>query len=443
MARPTAAHAVVFTIALTIAVTVFGAAEPPPLDGTTRQTIIDGIAEGLIEVYVFPDVAAEMTQLVRGKLGSGAYDTVTSVPELCDVLTRDLQSVSHDLHLRVRYEAPEPEAGGTAMSEEEREQRYAAQMRRNNFCFEKVERLAGNIGYVRMNCFAPAESGGDTAVAAMRFVAHCDAVIFDLRGNGGGSPSMIQLISSYFFDEPTHLNSFYIRKTDETKQFWTHAHVDGPRMTDVPVFVLTSGRTFSGAEEFSYNMRSLERGTLVGETTGGGAHPVQRHEVEGTGVVMSLPYGRAVNPVTGTNWEGTGVEPHIAVPASEALDVAHLRAIEGLEAEATDDRSRARLAWTRAGLEARLHPVSVEPAELEAFVGTYGPRTITLEQGTLHYQREGRSKMALVPMGEDRFMLPEVPYFRLRFERDEAGAVVRIVGLYDNGTSDEHARTGP
>jgi len=419
------------------------AADPPALDGAARQAIIDGIADGLDEVYVFPDVAEEMVRLLREKLSTGAYDTLTSPSELCAALTEDLQSVSHDLHLRVRYEEPEPERKGEPPSDEERQRRYEDRMRDGNYCFERVERLPGNIGYIRMNCFAPAEIAGETAIAAMGFLAHTDAMIFDLRGNGGGSPSMIQLISSYLFEEPTHLNSFYIRRTDETRQFWTQAHVDGELMADVPVFVLTSRRTFSGAEEFSYNMRSLERGTLIGERTGGGAHPVQRYEVEGSDVVMSLPFGRAVNPVTGTNWEGTGVEPHIEVPADDALDVAHLEALEALETSASDDGSRERLAWTRAGLEAKLHPVVLDEAEMTAFVGTYGPRTMTLEQGVLHYQRRERAKLEIVAMGEDRFMIPEVDSFRLQFERDASGAVVMVIGLYDDGHRDEHERTGP
>jgi len=137
---------------------------------------------------------------------------------------------------------------------------------------------------------------GGTAVAAMKFLGNCDAVIIDLRDNGGGSPSMIQLISSYFLDESTHRNSFYIRKTDEMKQFWSYEHVDGKRLTDAPVCILTSNYTFSGAEEFTDNMKNLERATIIGETTGGGAHPTERKLFAGLCVKISVPFGRAVNP---------------------------------------------------------------------------------------------------------------------------------------------------
>ena len=137
---------------------------------------------------------------------------------------------------------------------------------------------------------------------------------------------MIQLLSSYFFEEPVHLNDFYTRQTDEWEQSWTQAHVEGPRMTDVPIFVLTSGRTFSAAEEFTYNLKQLERATIIGETTRGGAHPVMSRifQCEGLTIRITIPFSRAVNPITGTNWEGTGIEPHISVAAEDALE----RAIE-------------------------------------------------------------------------------------------------------------------
>ena len=61
----------------------------------------------------------------------------------------------------------------------------------------------------------------------------------------------------------------------ETACYWTNSEVTGkPLGDDKPVFVLTSSRTFSGGEEFTNNLKSLKRATIVGETTGGGAHPV-------------------------------------------------------------------------------------------------------------------------------------------------------------------------
>jgi hypothetical protein len=303
---------------------------PPAVDAKDRAAIFDDISAALNEVYVFPDVAKKMDEHVRRQLAGGSYDRLDSLDAYARRLTADLQAVSHDLHLRVSWEPEPPADAAQGPTAEERQARIAAQIRRDNYCFRKVERLAGNVGYLKLDCFAPAELGGGTAVAAMSFLAGSDALIFDLRDNGGGSPSMIQLLSSYLLaGDPTHLNSFYVRKGDRTEQFWTHAWVPGTRLPEVPVFVLSSDRTFSAAEEFTYNLKNLKRATIVGEQTGGGAHPVNRHRVKGYPLVVSLPFGRAVNPITGTNWEGTGVEPDVKVTAPEALAVPRSRAEGG------------------------------------------------------------------------------------------------------------------
>ena len=321
MRKPPRHSLFVFALAAAVAAPVLAAAPPAPpaVDAKDRAAIIDDIAAALNETYVFPETAKKMEEQMRRQLKSGAYDRLGKMDAFTDKLTEDLRSVSHDLHLGVGWD-PEPPAGETGGPNPAEQQ---LQLRRDNYCFRKVEHLAGNVGYLKFDCFAPADLAGGAAVAAMGFLTGSDALIFDLRDNGGGSPSMIQLLTSYLMGgEPTHLNNFYIRKGDKTEQFWTQAWVPGTRLPDVPVFVLTSGRTFSAAEEFTYNLKNLKRATLVGETTGGGAHPVDLYRVKGYPVSVRLPFGRAVNPITGTNWEGTGVEPDVKVPASEALTTA-------------------------------------------------------------------------------------------------------------------------
>jgi C-terminal processing protease CtpA/Prc len=204
-----------------------------------------------------------------------------------------------------------------------------AQLERNNCAFDKAERLPANIGYLKFNAFFSPSICGVTAAAAMNFLGNVDAVIFDLRDNGGGDPDMIAFISTYLFDEPTHLNDLYDRKEDSITQHWTLPYVPGKRLAGKPVFVLTSKRTFSGAEEFSYNLKNLKRATIVGEVTGGGAHPVSGHRIDDH-FQIGVPFARAISPITKTNWEGTGVEPDIKVRADEALDVAKKMAADQL-----------------------------------------------------------------------------------------------------------------
>lgn len=442
MRKPFRRHLSLFALAVALAVPALAAPPAPPtITAQDRAAIIEDIVAALNEIYIFPETAKKMEEHVRRQLQSGAYDRLETLTDFTQKLTEDLQSVSRDLHLNVGWDPAPPEGDPGMAPSEEQQARFAARLRRDNYCFRKVERLAGNVGYVKLDCFAEAGLGGATATAAMGFLAGSDALIFDLRDNGGGSPSMIQLLTSYLLEgEPTHLNSFYIRKGDRTEQFWTSSWVPGTRMPDVPVFVLTSGRTFSAAEEFTYNLKNLKRATIVGETTGGGAHPVERHQVKGYPVAVSLPYGRAINPISGTNWEGTGVEPDVKVPAPEALAAAHARALGAVAEKAADPAQKVELEFVRGVLEDRSKPVNLSAAELQAFVGTYGPRNITLEDGALWYQRGGGRKVRLQPVGQDRFLVGDFDNFRVRFERDAGGKVVRLVGSYPDGSEEPNAR---
>jgi hypothetical protein len=305
-----------------------------------RARLLDESLKKLREIYIFPETARKMADAVLARRAEGEYDGITSGQDLARKLTADLVAVSHDRHLRVRAfagGAPETTSDGPPPAERAAEER---RLRRTNYGFEKVERLAGNVGYIEIRGFMPPDLGGETASAAMTFVANTDALIVDLRRNGGGQPAMIAYVLSYLFDEPTHLNDIYERVGDRTQQWWTMPRVPGLKFGGrKPVFVLTSDYTFSGGEEFAYNIQTQKRGTLIGETTGGGAHPVRPVKVT-EHFTIGVPFARAINPVTGTNWEGTGVAPDIPVPAAESLDLAHTMAIEKILEKATDPDER-------------------------------------------------------------------------------------------------------
>jgi hypothetical protein len=275
----------------------------------------------------------------------------------------------------------------------------------------------------------------------MNFLANSYAVIIDLRDNGGGSPTMVQLISSYFFDEATHLNNFYIREADTIKQFWTQSHVEGPKLSDKPLYVLTSRRTFSGAEEFTYNMKNLERATIIGETTGGGAHPTHTHVVPDLEVKISVPFGRAINPITGTNWEGTGIEPHIQVPQEEALEVAMYEALKKLHDEAEMPRLKERFAWSLDRMKAFREPLEIDAKTLKSYAGDYNERHIMFEDGVLYYQRDDRPKYRMYPMSETMFVFRELDFFRLEVVVGDDGVPTMVRGHYDNGRVDVSERT--
>lgn len=297
------------------------------IDAAIRTQVIEAALKRLSDYYVFPERATGIEQAVRERVKNKEYEQITSAKEFARKLTADLQAVSRDKHLSVFYfhrGAPPDERQEPTPEQRERQRQVAGRV---NFGFEKVERLAGNIGYMDFRGFIDPELGADTVAAAFNFIANTDALIIDLRQNRGGDPAMVALICSYLFgSEPIHLNDLYWREGNRTEQFWTRKEVAGRRYTGKDVYVLTSNRTFSGAEEFSYNLKNLKRAAIIGETTGGGAHPGRGVRL-GEHFGMFLPTGRAINPITKTNWEGTGVEPDVKAPAGQALKVAHLAAL--------------------------------------------------------------------------------------------------------------------
>ncbi len=269
------------------------------IDAATRGRVIDGAIEQLNRAYVFPDVAKKMEESVRARQKKGEYDSISDGNAFAAKLTGDFQDVSHDKHLHVNYDPMKiPERPDDAKPSPEEVERYHKQMESMNCGFEKVEHLGGNVGYLKFNFFGDPEVCGATATSAMNFLGNVDAIIFDLRENGGGDPKMVALLSSYLFSEPTHLNDLWIRKDDSTQQFWTLPFVPGKRLIGKPVYVLTSKQTFSGAEEFCYNLKNLKRATLIGETTGGGAHPVNGHRID-EHFMIGVPFARATIPSGG------------------------------------------------------------------------------------------------------------------------------------------------
>jgi C-terminal processing protease CtpA/Prc len=310
-----------------------------PLDADGRKAVIDGVLEKIEAHYVFPDAAKKMAEAVREKAAKKEYDSITSSRTFATRLTEDLRAICKDKHLGVRFNAePLPKDAGRGPTPAEiAKQKEMAALR--NFGFKKVERLGtGGVGLLELENFLPADAIADTAAAAYGFLAGNDAIIIDLRKNGGGSPDGVILLCSYFFSEPTHLNSIYTRTTDSTKEYRTH-DVKGQKLLDKDVYVLTSNRTFSAAEEFTYNLQNQKRATIVGETTGGGAHPTRGFRVTDH-FTVGVPFARSINPVSQTNWEGTGVKPDVECKADDALTVAHRLALEKAAKKYAGDKDK-------------------------------------------------------------------------------------------------------
>jgi hypothetical protein len=297
--------------------------EEVTLGAAARTRIIEAVVGFLDESYVFPDVAKKMASVLRAKEKRGDYKTIVDGEVFAVRLSDDLRDVSHDPHLELRF-SPVAQPPEQPAKDAEPDPILRRRLMSINCGFERAEHLPPNIGYLKFNTFADVAVCAPTAIAAMNFVADSDALILDLRDNNGGG-EMASLIASYLFAEPTHLMDNYDRSSNTTVQDWTWAYVPGKRFVGKPVFVLTSSATFSAAEAFSYALQTVKRATLVGEATGGGAHMVKQRRID-EHFTLVVPFARSISPITHTNWEGTGVEPDVKVPAAEALTEALRRA---------------------------------------------------------------------------------------------------------------------
>jgi hypothetical protein len=300
------------------------AAEQP-----SGREIVARALELLRANYVFPDQAERAAVAIEARMEAGEYDGLDEV-SLTGLVTEHLQEITGDRHLAVRLGGPGPRREPGREPDQPPDQEKMRRIGRlDNFGIRRVERLDGNVGYIDLRRMAIPANAGPAIAAAMELVAGTYALIIDMRHNGGGSPEGVVFWCSYLVSEskPTHFNDIFRADTGETRQFWALPYVPGPRYPDRPVYLLTSGRTFSGGEDLCYTLQSLGRAEVIGETTGGGAHPTRPFPVSAA-VHIAVPFARSVNPVTGTNWQGTGVVPDIAAAEAQAYDVAYARALE-------------------------------------------------------------------------------------------------------------------
>ncbi|MFF8833182.1 S41 family peptidase [Streptomyces sp. NPDC015131] len=295
----------------------------------THAHVIDRALDRIRAGYVFPGKTADIEAAIRRRLAAGDYEGLDG-PSFCEAVTAHLQEVCPDRHLRLLWtEEPQDLNPGT---QDDGRAAFLALLRAENQGIRRVEHLDGNIGLLDVRRIADAGEGGPAIGAAMQLVALSSALILDLRACRGGMPEGAALWCSHFFaDDQVHLNDMYDRATDSTRQFWTSAHLPGPRYLDRPVYVLTSALTFSGGEDVAYTLQALGRAVVVGETTRGGAHPTLRHPVA-EHILVTVPTARTINAVTGGNWEGTGVRPDVEVSAGDALETACKAALERLGA---------------------------------------------------------------------------------------------------------------
>jgi hypothetical protein len=295
-------------------------AVPPPdttVDAAEKQRVIQQAAADLQQYYFDRNIAQHTATALLAHEKNGDDRAATQGPAFAELLTTQMRDASHDMHLVVEYsQTPLPfgPPAQTAVSQE----RYRQAMLQQNCMFRNVELLPNRIGYLKLDFFPDTSVCGATAKAAMAKLNNADAIIFDLRDNTGGFPDMVSLLASYLFNHPEYM---YGPRSAPTADSWTHSPVPGSKLADKPVYILTSHTTWSGAEQFSYDLKMLKRATLVGETTRGGAHAGVFHRIDDH-FGMGIPEQKPINPYGKADWEGVGVTPNVQVNPSDALNTA-------------------------------------------------------------------------------------------------------------------------
>jgi hypothetical protein len=309
------------------------AAAQAPLTAADRQAVLLKSAELIEARYVMEDAARTLAEGLRRDAASDRWRDTPDPEAFAAAITAHLRSTADDGHLGLSYRAEplaeEVEAAERTFTTEEMDRWYGPHL---NYGFEQVRRFDGNIGYLDLRVFAPTSTAGDVAAAVMTTLAQSAALIIDLRQNGGGHGDMAHLLAAYLLEESKPMSGSYDRPSGRREWALTPAWVAGRRYgARRPVYLLTSSRTFSAAEGFAYDLQALRRVTVVGERSGGGAHPFKYRRVH-PHFVLSLAEGRSINPITGGNWQGTGVVPDVEVPADRALDTALTLAREAVVA---------------------------------------------------------------------------------------------------------------
>jgi len=303
-----------------------------PVDEAARSAIIETLVSKIQGGYVVPERAQVAVRNLRSARASGAYKDLDTASTFAERLTSDLRSATQDKHIAVLVD---PEASTPTQSAGTQ----AKPREHFNFGFYKIERLEGNVGYLDLRSFANLDEGRQTTSTYLDALANFDAIIIDLRKNGGGNTPMAVYVASYLFGpKPVHFTDMYWRDQNQTVQLWTEANVPGRRSVSQEVYILVGPSTFSAAEDFCYSLKQLKRATLVGQRTGGGAPMGRGLERLSPVFTAFIPTGQSINPLTKTNWEGVGVEPDVNVPAEKALAKAHVLALGRLFEQARDPK---------------------------------------------------------------------------------------------------------
>jgi len=447
---PLSVYKKVLTSSLTLILFVLGthisfsqtASNVFPLSPLATKTLVDSLTNQIIKYYVNKEAAIKMNSYIKKRFKEGHYNNIKDPHALAGALTSDILFINRDEHFHLEYN---PQMANELLGNIEDVPKMVAeklrQEKEKNFGFKKAEILNGNIGYLEISGFSRVNNYSKaTADAALKLLSNSRALIIDLRYGIGGSPDMVNHIISHFFKIPTHVADIYMRSENATLPYWTVPDSSYGVLTEIPIYILTSYKTFSAAEGLSYELQCLKRATIVGETTRGGAHTVTYRPLS-SGFVCDIPFGRATSPVTKRNWEKVGVVPDLKVPAERALEIAETKIFEDAFSKAKDSAEIKSLKWQLELVQSINHPVQLDTATFNSFTGLYGAYAISYSYGVLYYQKTGKAKFPLIPMTTSMMRVKGNDTFTVEFFKNYYGKITRIATRYDDGRVEYAERT--
>ncbi len=415
-------------------------AKTPAISEESKAEMVSNIGELFESNYVFPEKGKVVNNKLKEYLGNGRYKDEKDLNLFLELIKKDIQSIIQDAHFNLIH-FPVDRMMNWVNEDDSEETKEEAQNMVNqeaqirNFGIAEVKILEGNIGYLNINSFnAPVEGAKPQLAAAFNLLQFTDALIIDMRQNGGGLPEYVSLVESYFFKKPTLLSKIYNRTSNTTTEYVTEENPGGQKYLDKKLYILTGPATGSGGEALPYNLQAFQKATVVGEGTIGGANgftPIMLDFQDLGRLAVLMPDMRVENVRTKSNWENIGVKPDIEVPAKQALDMAHTTALKELMNASDSDSKKEEYAASISKIEYQIKKANSQSSStnLEEYTGQFGIRKITLDGDRLLFSRENGPQIPLIETGEGKYELdiPLSPKPYIRFERGENG---QITGFY-------------
>lgn len=403
-----------------------------------KKMIIDTLCSKLEKLYPIPEKGHSTSSEILKNYEEGKYSDYKVLSEFIQYLNDDLESISKDGHLGILYD---PAMAQSIKEEEETGEKgdsygdiTAESERWGNYGFKELKILDGNIGYMDLRTFFLLKYAGKTAVAAMNFFSNCNALIIDLRRNGGGWDDMVTFLATYLINSNEEIIFSITHSTLDGSYFAskTSDYIPGKRLTDIPVIILTSKSTASAAEAFTNIMKHFSKNAMViGETTAGAENPVDDVLLFGD-YILRIPTWQKVYSYDISGWEGKGIKPDISVESQTALNYSHLYLLHKLQDTANDETIKDKYQWYIDGTNAINNPVRVSEKIQQHYEGKYGNRTILYDNGSLYYQYKGRTKRKMYAITDEYFAIEGYDFFRVKFI-NENQKVIGMDELYDDG----------